>query len=276
MRLWRWRELGPLAGVPFAVKNLFDVPGLPTLAGSKINRDRRPPARDAPLIARLEAAGAVLVGALNMGEYAYDFTGENIHDGAVAQSARPDAAWPAAPPAARAPRSAAAWCRSRSAPTPTARSACRRRSAAFSASSRPTAGCRAHALSVRRQPRSSRPVRPLRARPRARLRRDAGLRSPTTRPAPTGRSSRTPRSITASTVLRIAVAGGYFRKALPEAREAVARVATALGATTRIEIPEAARARAAAYVITTAEGAALHLDRLRRARATSIRPCATA
>ena len=72
---------GPLAGVPFAVKNLFDVAGLPTLAGSKINRDHPPAAADAPLIARLEAAGAVLVGALNMGEYAYDFTGENIHDG---------------------------------------------------------------------------------------------------------------------------------------------------------------------------------------------------
>ena len=42
----------------------------------------RPPRRDATLIERLEAAGAVLVGALNMGEYAYDFTGENVHDGA--------------------------------------------------------------------------------------------------------------------------------------------------------------------------------------------------
>src|SRR5437879_4526203 len=72
---------GPLAGVPFAVKNLFDVAGLPTLAGSKINRPRPPAARDATLIERLEAAGAVLVGALNMGEYAYDFTGENVHDG---------------------------------------------------------------------------------------------------------------------------------------------------------------------------------------------------
>src|SRR5271154_4053906 len=39
--------LGPLAGVPFAVKNLFDVAGLPTLAGSKINRDNPPAARDA-------------------------------------------------------------------------------------------------------------------------------------------------------------------------------------------------------------------------------------
>src|SRR5215470_7655357 len=73
---------GALAGVPFAVKNLFDVAGLPTLAGSKINRDLPPAARDATLIERLEAAGAVLVGALNMGEYAYDFTGENVHDGA--------------------------------------------------------------------------------------------------------------------------------------------------------------------------------------------------
>ena len=72
---------GSLAGVPFAVKNLFDVKGLPTRAGSKINRDLPAATRDATLIERLEAAGAVLVGALNMGEYAYDFTGENIHDG---------------------------------------------------------------------------------------------------------------------------------------------------------------------------------------------------
>src|SRR5213079_1893689 len=70
-----------LAGVPFAVKNLFDVTGLPTRAGSKINRELAPCAHDSPLIERLEAAGAVLVGALNMGEYAYDFTGENVHDG---------------------------------------------------------------------------------------------------------------------------------------------------------------------------------------------------
>ena len=75
------RLLGTLAGVPFAVKNLFDVAGLPTLAGSKINRERAPAQRDATLIERLEAQGAVLVGALNMGEYAYDFTGENVHDG---------------------------------------------------------------------------------------------------------------------------------------------------------------------------------------------------
>ncbi|MCE2931958.1 MAG: AtzE family amidohydrolase, partial [Hyphomicrobiales bacterium] len=72
---------GALAGVPFAVKNLFDVAGLATRAGSKINRDHPPAKQDATLVTRLEAADAVLLGALNMGEYAYDFTGRNVHDG---------------------------------------------------------------------------------------------------------------------------------------------------------------------------------------------------
>jgi 1-carboxybiuret hydrolase len=64
--------------------------------------------------------------------------------------------------------------------------------------------------------------------------------------------------------LGIAVAGGYFRiGAYPQAQTALARVAAALGAEAEIELPEAERARAAAYVITASEGAALHLDRLR-------------
>jgi AtzE family amidohydrolase len=72
---------GPLAGVPIAVKNLFDVAGLPTRAGSKIQRDARPARADAPTLARLVRAGAVLLGALNMDEYAYGFVTENAHDG---------------------------------------------------------------------------------------------------------------------------------------------------------------------------------------------------
>jgi AtzE family amidohydrolase len=64
--------------------------------------------------------------------------------------------------------------------------------------------------------------------------------------------------------LRIAVAGGYFQHgAFPEACAAMDRVAAALRANKEVEIPEAARARAAAYVITASEGAALHLERLR-------------
>ena len=65
--------------------------------------------------------------------------------------------------------------------------------------------------------------------------------------------------------LRIAVAGGYFKKgAFPEALAALERVAKALGVSDEVEIPQAERARAAAYVITTTEGAALHLERLRQ------------
>ena len=82
------KPLGPLAGVPFAVKNLFDIAGLPTIAGSKINREKEPARRDAALIERLEHAGAVLVGALNMGEYAYEFHRREHTRRSIPQSAR--------------------------------------------------------------------------------------------------------------------------------------------------------------------------------------------
>jgi aspartyl-tRNA(Asn)/glutamyl-tRNA(Gln) amidotransferase subunit A len=72
--------------------------------------------------------------------------------------------------------------------------------------------------------------------------------------------------------LRIALAGGYFEHgASQEALTAVATVARALRASECVEITEAARARAAAFIITTSEGAALHLGRL-RARAADFDP----
>jgi aspartyl-tRNA(Asn)/glutamyl-tRNA(Gln) amidotransferase subunit A len=80
-RMARGLGVGPLAGVPFAVKNLFDVEGVVTLAGSKIRREAPPAARDAALVARLKDAGAILLGALNMDEFAYGFVTENAHDG---------------------------------------------------------------------------------------------------------------------------------------------------------------------------------------------------
>jgi aspartyl-tRNA(Asn)/glutamyl-tRNA(Gln) amidotransferase subunit A len=73
--------LPPLAAAPVAAKNLFDIAGVVTRAGSRINRDHAPAMADATAVARLEAAGGLLLGGLNMGEYAYDFTGENAHDG---------------------------------------------------------------------------------------------------------------------------------------------------------------------------------------------------
>ncbi|MGN6459993.1 MAG: amidase family protein, partial [Pseudolabrys sp.] len=75
------KAVGPLAGVPCAVKNLFDIAGLGTLAGAKINREHAPAARDAAVIEALRKAGAILVGALNMDEYAYGYTTENTHYG---------------------------------------------------------------------------------------------------------------------------------------------------------------------------------------------------
>lgn len=75
------QKTGCLAGVPFAVKNLFDIKDTVTLAGSLINQKHHSAKKDALLIKRLESEDAILVGALAMGEYAYDFTGENIHYG---------------------------------------------------------------------------------------------------------------------------------------------------------------------------------------------------
>ena len=166
-----------LAGVPFAVKNLFDVTGLATIAGSKINRDAKPATRDATLIERLVAAGAILVGALNMGEYAYDFTGENAHDGpsrnphdlnrmsggssggsaaAVAGGLVPLALASDTNGSIRVPASLCGLFGLK--PTYGRLSLCRH-------------------FSIRDEPRSCRPAGALGPRSRARLRRDAGLRS---------------------------------------------------------------------------------------------------
>ncbi|MDB5858115.1 MAG: atzE, partial [Ramlibacter sp.] len=79
----RGELLPPLAGLPYAVKNLFDIEGVTTLAGSKVNRALPPAAADAVLVQRMQAAGAVLLGGLNMDEYAYGFTTENSHYGPV-------------------------------------------------------------------------------------------------------------------------------------------------------------------------------------------------
>src|ERR1700735_5638805 len=81
---------GPLAGVPFAVKNLFDIAGHTTIAGSKIHAEKPAADRDAAVVERLKGAGAVLLGALNMDEYAYGFTTENTHYGPTRNPHDPD------------------------------------------------------------------------------------------------------------------------------------------------------------------------------------------
>jgi AtzE family amidohydrolase len=254
----------PLAGVPFAAKNLFDIEGLATVAGSKINRARAKAERDSPLIDRLEAAGAVLVGALNMGEYAYDFTGENIHDGpsrnphdvtrmtggssggsggAVAGGLVPLALGSDTNGSIRVPSSLCGIFGLK----PTYGRLSRARSFPFVASLDHLG-------------------------PFARSTRDLALSYDAMQGPDADDAACVDRGVEATVTqlargldgLRIAVAGGYFKKgAFPEALAALERVAKAAGAREEVEIPEAARARAAAYVITATEGAALHLDRLR-------------
>ena len=81
----RLRQAGyvasPLAGLPVSLKDLFDVSGERTLAGSKALDDSPPAARDAPVVSRLRAAGAVLIGRTNMTEFAFSGVGINPHYG---------------------------------------------------------------------------------------------------------------------------------------------------------------------------------------------------
>jgi AtzE family amidohydrolase len=256
--------LGPLAGVPFAVKNLFDVAGLATLAGSKINREHAPAKSDATLVARMEAAGAVLVGALNMGEYAYDFTGENVHDGpsrnphdtermtggssggsggAVAGGLVPISLGSDTNGSIRVPSSLCGLFGLK----PTYGRLSRARTFPFVAS-------------LDHLGPLARSTRDLALAYDAMQGYDADDPVCAKRPVEPALSS-LEQGISG---LRVAVAGGYFQRgAFPEALEAVDRIAKALGATRVVELPEAARARAAAYVISATEGAALHLERLR-------------
>ncbi len=72
---------GSLTGVPFAVKDLFDVAGIVTRTGSPIHAERAPAQRNATVIDRLMGAGAIPVGVLNMEQYAYGFLTNNEHFG---------------------------------------------------------------------------------------------------------------------------------------------------------------------------------------------------
>jgi 1-carboxybiuret hydrolase len=255
---------GPLAGVPFAVKNLIDVAGLPTLAGSKINRDDPPARADAPLVARLEAAGAILVGALNMGEYAYDFTGENVHDG---PSRNPFDPKRMSGGSSGGPGSAVGG-----GMVPLALGSDTNGSIRVPASFcglfglKPTYGRLTRAGSFPFVS-SLDHLGPLaRSSTDLALAYDAMQGYDAADPVCVDRPADLVSGLLNSGIegLRIASAGGYFRAgASPEALTALDAVAAAVGATETIAIPEAQRARSAAYIISTTEGAALHMQRLR-------------
>jgi amidase/aspartyl-tRNA(Asn)/glutamyl-tRNA(Gln) amidotransferase subunit A len=254
----------PLLGVPYAVKNLFDVRGLATRAGSKIERSRAPAAADGPLLQRLDAAGALLVGALNMDEYAYGFTTENSHDGPTRNphdlermAGGSSGGSAAAVAAGQVPLTLG--------------------SDTNGSIRVPASLCGVFGLkpTFGRLPRNG--SFPFVASldhvgPFARTVADLALVYDTLQGFDAADAACVARPVepTVTTLgegtrgLRIAVLGGYFAAhAGPAAQQAVARVAAALGAGTTVELPEAARARAAAFLISNAEGGALHLGDLR-------------
>jgi AtzE family amidohydrolase len=258
------RDPGPLAGLPFAVKDLFDIAGVTTLAGSRINRERPPAARDAAAVAALRRAGAVLVGALNMDEYAYGFTTENSHYGPTRNPHDPtrvaggsSGGSGAAVGAGLVPltlgsdtngsvRVPAALCGAFGL-KPTYGRVSRAGSALF-------AGSFDHVGALGRS------VRDVAAALDAMQGPDPEDPVCSTRPAEPCLS----RVGEGTDGLRIAVLDGHFaRGGEAPVFAAVATVAAALGVSRRVTIPEAHRARAAAMVITASEGAAVHLADLR-------------
>lgn len=258
------QALGPLAGVPYAVKNLFDIDGVVTLAGSTINRNHAAATADAFLVKQMKAAGAVLVGALNMDEYAYGFTTENTHYGpchnphnlsriaggssggsgaAVAAGQVPITLGSDTNGSIRVPASlCGVW-----GLKPTFGRLSRRGTYPFVYSIdhlgplASSLGGLALAYDALQSP------DPL----------DAGCHALDIQPV-------MPLAGQGIEGLRIGVLGGYFYDhASAAAREVVALAAKTLGAKEDVIWPDAALARSAAFIITASEGGSLHLNDLR-------------
>jgi AtzE family amidohydrolase len=266
------RDPGPLAGVPYGVKSLFDVAGLSTRAGSIINRDLPPARQDAVLVQRMARHGAVLLGTQTMDEYAYGFTTENAHDGTARNPH--DAARVAGGSSGGSAAGVAAGLGAVALASDTNGSI--RVPASFCGvfGLKPTYG---------RLPRTgSFPfvfdldhVGPL-----ARTAEDLALVYDALQGADAhdsacalrGPDPAMPTLGQFPSDLRIGVLDGWFHdKANADARAAVAHVADAFGVRTRVSLPGAEAARAAAFLITSAQGGNLHLANL-RARAADFDP----
>ncbi len=260
----RGDALGTLAGVPVAVKNLFDISGITTIAGSKIDAENPPAASDATAVRRLREAGAVLVGALNMDEYAYGFTTENAHYGPahnphdLTRVAGGSSGGSSAAVAGGLVPLTLGSDTNGSIRVPSSLCGIFGLKPTYGRLSR--AGTRPFVASLDHVGPFARSVGDLATcydalqgpDPRDPICRDGAI-EPSVAELKRGAEG-----------LRIAVAGGYFAPSDTEqAQQAVAKVAGALGATREVVLPEAARARAAAFVISASEGANLHLPDLR-------------
>ena len=255
---------GPLAGVPYAVKNLFDVAGEVTLAGSRINATLPPATADAPTITRLREAGAVLLGSLNMDEYAYGFTTENTHYGPChnphdhARVAGGSSGGSGAAVAAGFVPLTMGSDTNGSVRVPASLCGVYGLKPTYGRISR--RGMFPFCPSFDHVGILGRSVRDLAAAFDVLHGYDPGDPATTSRsPEPT-----VPELDRGIDGLRLAVADGYFaRGGAPEALAVVSQLAEALGVTETVTIAQAARARSAAMVITASEGAQLHLHDLR-------------
>lgn len=256
-------RLGALGGVPFGVKALFDIAGQVTLAGSIINRDRPPATTNATAIERLKQAGAVLIGQLNMDEYAYGFVTANAHYGSTHNPHAPDCI--AGGSSGGCAAAVAAGLLPISLGTDTNGSV--RVPAALCGvyGLKPTYG-RLPRTGVALLANSLDHVGIL-----ARSVRDLAtvfdfLQGPDPQDLVCSRyppDPLQPQLGLGIQDLRFAIAGGYFREgAQAEAIAVVDELARSLGANAQVILPQSERARAAAVVITAVEGAKQHLHDL--------------
>ncbi|EYC52494.1 amidase [Hylemonella gracilis str. Niagara R] len=268
----RGETLPPLAGVPYAVKNLFDIEGEVTLAGSKINRDDPPARADAVLVQRMRAAGAVLVGALNMDEYAYGFTTENSHHGPtrnphdLSRSAGGSSGGSGAAIAAGQVNITLGSDTNGSIRVPSSLCGVWGLKPTFGRLSRRGSYPFVHSIDHLGPFADS--VEGLA------LSYDALQYPDAQDPACHARAVQPVIPALAQGVagLRVGVLGGYFEDlATPPARAAVSAAARVLGSRDVVLWPDAAEARAAAFIVTASEGGSLHLDHLRQ-RADEVEP----
>ncbi|QRM54408.1 amidase [Sinorhizobium sp. BG8] len=91
-RMREGRSLGPLDGIPLAWKDLFDLEGMPTPAGSRVLAEAEPATEDAAVVKALKAAGMITVGRVNMSEFAFSGLGINPHYGTPRNPASTDGA----------------------------------------------------------------------------------------------------------------------------------------------------------------------------------------
>lgn len=255
---------GPLTGVPFAVKNLFDIAEITTLAGSKINRENPPATQDATAIKRLKQAGAILVGALNMDEYAYGFVTENSHYGAtpnphdISRISGGSSGGSAASVAAGLVPFTLGSDTNGSIRVPASLCGVFGFKPTYGRLSR--AGVALFSTSLDHIGPFGKSVRDI-ATIYDILQGEDGRDPVCTKRSPELSLPELDKGIEG---VKIGILEGYFAEAWePQILAAVAQVANALNATQHLTIPEASRAKAAAYIITACEGSNLHLSNLR-------------